>query len=27
LNPSDLQGESGRTVRLEVKGCPSVGAQ
>ena len=27
LNPSDLQGESGRIVRLEVKGCPSVGAQ
>jgi hypothetical protein len=26
LNPSDLQGESGRIVRLEVKGCPSVGA-
>jgi hypothetical protein len=25
LNPSDLQGESGRIVRLEVKGCPSVG--
>jgi hypothetical protein len=24
LNPSDLQGESGRIVRLEVKGCPSV---
>jgi hypothetical protein len=22
LNPSDLQGESGRIVRLEVKGCP-----
>jgi hypothetical protein len=28
LNPSDLQGESGRIVRLEIKGCPSVsGAQ
>jgi len=27
LNPSDLQGESGRIVRLEVKGCPAVGAQ
>lgn len=27
LNPSDLQGESGRIVRLEVKGCPSVGGQ
>src|SRR5579859_1835437 len=27
LNPSDLQGESGRIVRLEVKGCPSAGAQ
>jgi hypothetical protein len=25
LNPSDLQGESGRIVRLEVKGCPSPG--
>ena len=25
LNPSDLQGESGRIVRLEVKGCPAVG--
>ncbi len=24
LNPSDLQGESGRIVRLEVKGCPSA---
>jgi hypothetical protein len=23
LNPSDLQGESGRIVRLEVKGCPA----
>lgn len=22
LNPSDLQGEAGRIVRLEVKGCP-----
>ena len=22
LNPADLQGESGRIVRLEVKGCP-----
>jgi hypothetical protein len=27
LNPSDLQGESGRIVRLEVKGCPSAGAR
>jgi hypothetical protein len=28
LNPSDLQGESGRIIRLEVKGCPSAaGAQ
>jgi hypothetical protein len=25
LNPSDLQGESGRIVRLEVKGCPLAG--
>jgi hypothetical protein len=25
LKPADLQGESGRIVRLEVKGCPSVG--
>jgi hypothetical protein len=24
LNPSDLQGETGRIVRLEVKGCPSA---
>jgi hypothetical protein len=24
LNPSDLQGESGRIVRLEVKGCPAA---
>ncbi len=24
LNPSDLQGESGRIVRLEVKGCPGA---
>ena len=24
LNPADLQGESGRIVRLEVKGCPAV---
>jgi hypothetical protein len=24
LKPSDLQGESGRITRLEVKGCPSV---
>ncbi len=23
LNPSDLQGEAGRIVRLEIKGCPS----
>jgi hypothetical protein len=28
LNPADLQGESGRIVRLEVKGCPTAsGAQ
>jgi hypothetical protein len=27
LNPSDLQGESGRIVRLEVKACPSAGGQ
>jgi len=27
LNPSDLQAESGRIVRLEVKGCPSSGGQ
>jgi hypothetical protein len=27
LNPADLQGESGRIVRLEVKGCPASGAQ
>lgn len=26
LNPSDLQAENGRIVRLEVKGCPSVSA-
>jgi len=25
LKPSDLQGEAGRIVRLEVKGCPSAG--
>jgi hypothetical protein len=25
LNPSDLQGESGRIVRLEVKACPTGG--
>jgi len=24
LNPADLQGQSGRIVRLEVKGCPAV---
>jgi hypothetical protein len=24
LNPSDLQGESGRIVRLEIKGCPAA---
>ncbi|MEP6883640.1 MAG: hypothetical protein ABJC66_02715 [Gammaproteobacteria bacterium] len=24
LNPADLQGEAGRIVRLEVKGCPPV---
>lgn len=24
LNPADLQGEAGRIVRLEVKGCPSI---
>ena len=27
LNPSDLQGETGRIVRLEVKGCPVAGPQ
>jgi hypothetical protein len=27
LNPSDLQSESGRIVRLEVKGCPSAGGE
>ena len=28
LNPADLQGEAGRIVRLEVKGCPgAAGAQ
>ncbi len=27
LKPSDLQGEAGRIVRLEVKGCPAGGAQ
>jgi len=27
LNPSDLQGESGRIVRLEIKGCPASGTQ
>jgi hypothetical protein len=26
LNPADLQGDAGRIVRLEVKGCPSAGA-
>jgi hypothetical protein len=26
LNPADLQGEAGRIVRLEVKGCPSDSA-
>ena len=26
LNPSDLQGEAGRIVRLEIKACPSGGA-
>ena len=26
LNPSDLQGQNGRIVRLEVKACPSAGA-
>ncbi len=26
LNPADLQGEAGRIVRLEVKGCPSATA-
>ncbi len=26
LKPSDLQGETGRIVRLEVKGCPAEGA-
>jgi len=25
LNPADLQGEAGRIVRLEVKGCPASG--
>jgi hypothetical protein len=25
LKPSDLQGEAGRIVRLEVNGCPTVG--
>jgi hypothetical protein len=25
LNPSDLKGEAGRIVRLEVKGCPAAG--
>ena len=25
LKPSDLQGEAGRIVRLEVKGCPAAG--
>lgn len=25
LKPADLQGEAGRIVRLEVKGCPAVG--
>jgi hypothetical protein len=24
LNPTDLQGEAGHIVRLEVKGCPGV---
>ncbi len=24
LNPTDLQGEAGHIVRLEVKGCPSA---
>jgi hypothetical protein len=27
LNPSDLQGESGRIVRLEIKGCPAAAGQ
>jgi hypothetical protein len=27
LNPADLQGESGRIVRLEVKACPTAGGQ
>jgi len=26
INPSDLQGEAGRIVRLEVRGCPLAGA-
>ena len=26
LNPADLQSETGRIVRLEVKGCPAAGA-
>jgi hypothetical protein len=25
LKPTDLQGEAGRIVRLEVKGCPAAG--
>ena len=25
LKPADLQGEAGRIVRLEVKGCPAAG--
>jgi hypothetical protein len=25
LNPTDLQGQAGRIVRLEVKGCPAAG--
>jgi hypothetical protein len=25
INPSDLQGEAGRIVRLEVRGCPLSG--
>jgi hypothetical protein len=27
LNPADLQGESGRISRLQVKGCPTAAAQ
>jgi hypothetical protein len=27
LNASDLQGESGHIIRLEVKACPTAGGQ